>query len=194
MAARKDERDTPEQAVENTAETMAEGSRQAAEIGRQTRRAGESAAESAIHTSGRMAEQGANQAAEIGRRQSEQVRALLGAGTRLYGDLNETSKEDVDTLMQSSARLAKGVQDMSWEVMYYTQQSLQLGLRTANDLMTCRTVDDLLDLQRNFVRESVDTFLQESAKLLEMSSGVATDAAAPIQQRPQGEQRGNVRH
>lgn len=193
MAARKDERDTPEQAVENTAESMAEGSRQTAEIGRQTRRASEGAAEAALSTGSRLAEQGANQAAEIGRRQSEQVRALLGAGTRLYGDLNETSKEDVDTLMQTSARLAKGVQDMSWEVMYYTQQSLQLSIKTANDLMTCRTVDDLMNLQRNFMRASVDTFLQESAKLLEMSSGVATDAAAPIQQRPQGEPR-SMRH
>jgi len=126
---------------------------------------------------------GINQAADIGRRQSEQFRDMMGAGTRLYGDLGEVSRDDVDTLMQTSARLAKGVQDVSWEVMHYTQQSLQLSLRTCNDLMTCRTVEDMLSVQRNFMRQSVDSFLQESAKLLELSSGAASEAVQPIQGR-----------
>jgi|GEM_PF-4495469 Phasin protein. len=181
MAARKDERDTIGQVAEAADEPMAEADRQAADPGRHTRHATESVSDSALNAGTRLAEQGA----EAGRRQTDQVRALLGSGTRLYSDLNEVSKDDVDTAVRSGTRLARGMQDMSWEVMRYTQQSLQLGLRTANELMICRTVDDLLNVQRNFMRASIDTFLQESAKLLEMSGGVATDAAAPIQQRPE---------
>lgn len=164
MAAKKDDKDPGEQ--------MGEA---AVEAGRQTRRATETVAEA-----------GMSQASEMGRRQTEQVRALMGSGSRLYGDLSEVSRDDVDTLMQTSARLAKGVQDMSWEVMNYTQQSLQLSLKTANDLMTCRTVEDMLNVHRNFMRQSVDTFLQESARLLEMSSGVTNEVTAPMQQRSEG--------
>ncbi|MBC7907717.1 MAG: phasin family protein [Rhodospirillaceae bacterium] len=142
------------------------------EAGRQTRHAAESAAEA-----------GMGQATEMNRRQTEQMRALVGTGTRMYSDLGEFSRGDVDTLVQTSARLAKGVQDMSWEVMNYTQQSFQLSMKTANDLMTCRTIEDMLNVHRNFMRQSVDTFLQESARLLEMSSGVTNEVASPMQQR-----------
>jgi len=126
---------------------------------------------------------GFDQVADLGRRQTEQFQQLMGAGTRLYGDMGDVSREDVDTLLQTSARLAKGVQDMSWEMMHYTQQSLQLSLRTCNDLMTCRTVEDMLNVQRNFMRQSVDSFLQETSKILELSSGVTSEAIQPIQGR-----------
>lgn len=164
MAAKKDDKDPGEQ--------MGEA---AVEAGRQTRRTTESMQSAA--------EAGMDQASDVSRRQTEQVRALMGSGTRLYSDLSDVSRDDVDVFMQTGARLAKGVQNMSWEVMNYTQQSLQLSLKTANDLMTCRTVEDMLDVHRNFMRQSVDTFLQESARLLEMSSGVTSEVTAPIQQR-----------
>ncbi|MBC7952008.1 MAG: phasin family protein [Rhodospirillaceae bacterium] len=161
MAAKKDDKDP--------GEPMGEA---AIEAGRQTRRVTES-----------MVEAGMSQASDVSHRQTEQVRALMGSGTRLYADPGEVSRDDVDTVMQTSARLAKGVQSMSWEVMNYTQQSLQLSLQTANDLMTCRTIEDMLNIHRNFMRQSVNTFLQESARLLEMSSGVTDEVTAPIQQR-----------
>jgi hypothetical protein len=131
----------------------------------------------------RMAEQGFAQAGEMGRRQTEQARDLLGAGTRLYSDLGEVSRGDVDNLLETSARLAKGAQEVGWEMVHYTQQSLQASLRAANEIMTCRTVEDVLKVHRNFVRESMDSFLQESVKLLELSTGNAGDAAQSVQNR-----------
>lgn len=164
MAVKKDdkgEKDTIEQIGETNAEQMAE-------ISRQSRRA---------------AEENIAQATELGRRQTEQMRTLMSAGNRLSGQMGQVAQGDVDTFVQTGTRLAKGVQDMSWEMMSYTQQSLQLGLRTANDLMTCRTVEDMLKVHSNFVRQSMDTFLQESAKLMDMSTSVAGEATTPIQQR-----------
>lgn len=128
-------------------------------------------------------EQGADTAVDISRRQSEQARSLLGAGTRLYSDAGEVSRNDVDSLIETGARLAKGAQDVSWEVMHYTQQSLQMGMRCANEMMTCRTVEDMLKVHRNFVRQSMDSLLQESVRLLELSTGTAQSATEPIQGR-----------
>ncbi|MCR6631554.1 MAG: phasin family protein [Magnetospirillum sp.] len=131
----------------------------------------------------RSVEEGLDQMADLARRQAEQARSLLGSGTRLYGDLGEISQGDVNSLIETGARLAKGAQDMGWEMVHYTQQSLQLGMKTANEMMTCRTVEDMLKVHRNYVRQSVDSLLQESVKLLELSTGTATSMASPIQQR-----------
>lgn len=136
----------------------------------------------------RLMDQGLDEATEAGRRQAEQARSLLGAGTRLYSDVGEVSRDDVENLIETSARLARGAQEVGWEVMHYTQQSLQMGMRCANDLMTCRTVDDMLKVQRNFVRQSMDQLLQESVRLLELSTGSVQSAVGQAQQQQQQQQ------
>lgn len=141
------------------------------------------AASEQAEAGGRMMEQGLEEATDLTQRQSEQVRSLLGAGTRLYNDMGEIAPADVESLIETGARLAKGAQDVSWEMVHYTQQSLQLGMRCANELMTCRTVEDMLKVQRNFARQSVDSLLQESVKLLELSTGTVQDVAPSLQQR-----------
>lgn len=124
---------------------------------------------------GRMADRMLGQGADFGRLQQDQLQALFGASRGLAESGN------MDAVMQTGARLAKGMQDLSWEMMQYTQQSLRLSLKTANDMMTCRSVENMLEIQRDYMRESVDTFLEESAKILEMGSTVATEAVEPIE-------------
>lgn len=143
------------------------------------------AAEQQAEAGNRLLEQGLDQATELNRRQAEQARSLLGASTRLYSDLSDTSRGDVENLIETGARLAKGAQDVGWEVMHYTQQSLQLGMRCANEMMTCRTVEDMLQVHRNFVRQSVDSMLQESVRLLELSTGTVQSAVGQTQQTRQ---------
>lgn len=123
-----------------------------------------------METGSRMTDSVISQAAEFSQRQQDQMRAMFGASNGLADGAN------MDAVMQSSARLAKGMQDLSWEMMQYTQQSLRLSLKTANEMMTCRSVENMLEIQRDYMRESVDTFLEESAKMLEMSTSVASQA------------------
>lgn len=132
--------------------------------------------------------QAMDQASEVARRQAEQARTLLGQGTKLYADMGDLSRDDIGGLIETSARLAKGAQDVGWEMLNYTQQSLQMGMKAANEMMTCRTVEDMLDVQRNFVRQSVDSFLQESVRLMEISAGTTGQATAPMMQRFGGRQ------
>ncbi|MBI2236428.1 MAG: phasin family protein [Magnetospirillum sp.] len=140
-------------------------------------------AETGGESASRMATQGISNVTEFGRRSTDQMQQFVTAGARAYRDITDVSKDDVDAIMQTGAKLAKGMQDMTWEVMQYSQHSLRLGMRTANDLMGCRSMEDMMQLGREFMRESVDTFLQESARLLEMSSNVATEAVHPIKEK-----------
>jgi phasin family protein len=151
--------------------------------------------EQAMAASGRIAERGMQQASELGRRGSEQMRSLVGASARAYRDITDFSRGDVDTLMQTSAKLARGIQDVSWEVMQFTQASMRMSMQCANEMLTCRSVEDVVEVQRNFLKDSVDTILQEGARLLEISGHVATDAVSPITERIQQSQgEGATRH
>lgn len=183
MAAKKDQ--DGERNEGNGAEQTVEAGRQTVEAGRQGAERMRRGAGEAMESGNRMAERGFAQVADIGRRQADQMRSLMGASARVYGDVGNLSRGDMDALMQTGARLAKGVQDMSWEMMQYTQQSMQASMRAANEMMTCRSVEDMLSVQQNFMRQSVDTFLQESARLLELSNSVASDAVTPLNDRSQ---------
>jgi hypothetical protein len=140
-------------------------------------------AETGDEIASRMTAQGVSNVTEFGRRSTDQMQQFVTAGARAYRDMTDVSKDDVDVLMQSGAKLAKGMQEIGLEMMQYSQHSLRLGMRTANDLMGCRSVEDMMQLSREFMRESVDTFLQESARLLEISSTVASEAVHPIKEK-----------
>lgn len=126
-------------------------------------------------------------AADIGRQQAERAKTLMSASTKAYQDVAGSSKDDVEAIMQSGARLAQGMQEVGWEMVNFTNESLRCGLRAANDLMECRSVEDMVAVQRDYVKESVDIFLSESAKLLRMTSSTANEAVTPISQRVGGE-------
>jgi len=130
--------------------------------------------------------------------QQAAMESAMHAGARgaaeAVREFTDISHGDVDLLLQSGARLAKGMQDMGWEVMQYTQESLRMSLQAANQMMTCRTAEDWMQLQRNYLKDSVDTFLQESARLLQMSTHVTSDAVSPIADRIQTQAETVVRH
>ncbi|MBI5165500.1 MAG: phasin family protein [Magnetospirillum sp.] len=179
MASKRDDRESADRPAEATASEPAGAGEQPA----RTRRSAEGGGDGGGAT--RMAERNLAQATDIGRRSQEQMRSLMGASTRAYRDMSEFSRGDVDALMQTSARLAKGMQDMSWEMMQYTQDSLRMSMKAANSMMTCRSVEDFVQVQRDFLRDSVDTFLQEGARLLELSGSVANEAVSPLNERSQ---------
>lgn len=165
-----------QQAGQQGTESMARASRESMEAMRQ---GGE--------RSRRAAEAGLGQAADLGMRTTEQMRGLMNASARAYRDMGSVPGADVDSLMQTGARLAKGMQDMSWEMMQFSQNSWRMTMRVANQMMGCRSVEDMMQLQRDFVRESMDNLLQESARLLEMSSSVATEAPSQGTERGGGQ-------
>lgn len=163
------------------------------EQGERAAETGAQAAEETVEATERAAEnmqQGMRRAEDIGRQQAEQMRTVLSASTKAYQEVADYSKDDMEAMIQSGARLAKGFQEMSWEVMNFTQESLRASLRAANDLMECRSVEDFVAVQRNYLKESVDSFLSESAKLLQMTSAAADEAVNPINQRVEGGRRG----
>lgn len=174
MASRKDDKDTPERA--DAGEEMGRAADTARRAGERTARAGVETASGAVREAG-----------DIGADQADRIRGLLGSSARAYRDL--AADGDMDAILQTGARLARGMQDVGWEVMQFSQTSLRMQLRAANDLMSCRSIEDMVQVQQDLVREGMDTLLQEGARLLEISSNVATDALGPLSHQRQGSER-----
>ncbi len=164
--------DEASRTMESGRQAMEQASQQATELGRQS-----------AEQTARIADRAIRQTAELARSRQEEAHNLLGMSTSAYRDITEHSRADFDAMMQSSARLARGLQEMGWEMTHFTQKSMRLSMQLANDLLECRTVEDVIARQRDYVKETVDALIAESARLLHLSSRIANDAVSPISDR-----------
>ena len=183
MAIKKDEADEAQRAGRSAEEAGRDLGRTAEDATQQMAGLGRRATEQTAD----IADRGLRQAADMMRQRGQDMGKLFAVPGQAYQDLTEYSKADVEALVQSSTRLARGLQEMGWEVSQFTQESVRLGLQLTNELLECRSVEDLVARQRDFIKESVDIVLSRSARLLSLSSRVANDAVTPINQRIGGE-------
>lgn len=140
----------------------------------------------------RMTQQGASKAAELGRQQGEQMGRAFQASASALGDLADLSCGDLAKVANTQARLTQAMQEMGWEFMRFAQDSMRTSLRTANDIAHCRSVEDIASLQRDFMRETMEQWMEGSARLLRIGSDAASEAVDELESGAE-EQQGRSR-
>jgi hypothetical protein len=56
------------------------------------------------------------------------------------------------------------------------QEAMRQNVETAQSFMRCRTLGELVEVQSDWMRRSLDNFLSRGARLSELSAGLAVDA------------------
>ena len=143
----------------------------------------ERAVEQAAAPGRRAGDTAQQQAAEATKHQGDQWRNVLDNSAQYYRDVAELSRDDVEAFFQSSARMARGMQEVVWEMINLTQENVSLGAKHANSLLQCRSIEDAFARQRDFLKETVNSLMSCGAKVLQMSTQVTNEAVAPINQR-----------
>lgn len=100
-----------------------------------------------------------------------------------YEDMATFGKENVDALVQSGTIVAKGAEEAGKQMAAFTQSSVEKGVAAGKAAFAVKSLRELLDLQNAYVKQSVDAFVAESAKMQELSAKVANEAFAPINAR-----------
>ena len=97
-----------------------------------------------------------------------------------YEDMATFGKENVDALVQSGTIVAKGAEDLGKEVVAFAQASFDKQVATGKAVLSAKSIREIVDLQNDYIKSSVDAFVAESTKLHEMSVQVANAAFAPL--------------
>ena len=58
------------------------------------------------------------------------------------------------------------------------QDALRQNVETAQNLMRCRTVSDVVEVQTEWLRRSLDNFFERGSRLSELSAELAADAVS----------------
>jgi phasin family protein len=120
------------------------------------------------------------QTATAAKEQFEKTTAQL---LKSYEDLQAASKANVEALVESSSIAAKGAEDLSREVVAYSQSTLDKSITTGKALLTAKSLQEVVELQNSFFKSSFDAFISEATRIQELTVKVTNDALAPLSAR-----------
>lgn len=100
-----------------------------------------------------------------------------------YEDLTSLGQENIEAVVQANTVLAKGAEVIGKELMGIAQASFETAATAAKAYFGAKTLQDVIQLNNDLAKTSLDRFLANSAKLSEIGLKVTNEALAPIGQR-----------
>jgi len=111
-------------------------------------------------------------------RVNDQFTQVLGFSGPQAEELTRRSSENIQALTEAGTVLAKGAQDLSREWIGFAQDRQAKNIEGFKRLVGCRSVQDLIAVQSDLVRDSFQELIATNKRLAELSVRVTNDAAA----------------
>ena len=118
-------------------------------------------------------------------RSTEQFGRTLGVsgeGVQQATEATERSARNTQTLLYTGTAAARVMGEMSQEYFQMVRHQLEKNMDHMNELWTCRTPQDFAAVQSDMVRETVETALESSRRIADMSLKMADDTGKQIKQ------------
>jgi phasin family protein len=113
----------------------------------------------------------------------EHVEKANQAMIKTAEEMQKLSKENLEACIQASQIIAKGMQELGREWTAYMQESLERSAAAAKALMAARSFQEVVSLQSDWVKASLDKLVAETTKLSERTVKVTNEAMEPISAR-----------
>ncbi|ANW00346.1 phasin family protein [Bradyrhizobium icense] len=181
-----------ERAAEQTTRIGQAAADQAARVGQAAAEAGEQLAQASANLLKQNAETlqntwrfGLEAATSVIGRSTEQLGRTLGVsgeGVRQATEATERSARNAQTLLYTGTAAARVMGGMSQEYFQMVRHQVEKNMDHLKELWTCRTPQDFAAVQSDMVRETVETALESSRRMADMSLKMADDAGKQITQ------------
>lgn len=96
-----------------------------------------------------------------------------------FESLVDLSRENFAAAAKANRALSEGMQAIGQEILTYARSSLESASQAATALLEAKTLDEVIQLNTDLAKTSLETLLARSAKLSEMGVSVANEALAP---------------
>jgi hypothetical protein len=156
-------------------------------------------ADAAVDITQRVADQG-REVIWLGVRAAAGVNGRLadvsyGRGHRIVGEVSrsldiyrqagEATAENVQALFASWTVLGRGVQEMQHAWLEILDRATERGARKPQDLLRCKSIEEVAEIQRDLWTDSVSHALEASSTLLQIAGRITQEAMRPLQNRTQ---------
>jgi phasin family protein len=177
--------DAARRAGERAAEQSTRIGQAAAEAGEEVARAGADMLKQNVETLQNTWRSGLEAATSVMGRSSEQFGRTLGLSgeeAQKATEATERSARNAQTLLYIGTAAARVMGGMSQEYFQMVRHQVEKNLDHMNKLLTCRTPQDFAAAQSDIVRETVETALESSRRVADMSLKMADETGKQIKQ------------
>jgi phasin family protein len=157
----------------------------AAEVGEEVARASANLLKQNVETIQNTWRSGLESATSVMGRSTEQIGRTLGVsgeGAQQATEATERSARNAQTLLYTSTAAARVMGDVSQEYFQMVRHQLEKNMDHMRELWTCRTPQDFAAIQTDMMRETVETALESSRRIADMSRKMADEAGKQIKQ------------
>lgn len=120
---------------------------------------------------------------EIGREGMENFARASDAFTRLSSEMLGICRDNVEALIECCNLSVNAAREMSTEITSVCNRSFSDSVELSKDLFSCRTINDVVELQNRTVKQAVDTYFSETNKLCNLAFEHCTEALEPLNDR-----------
>jgi len=159
-------------------ERAAEAGKKAAE---EARRAGADMVRRAGEATRSNLESGLNSTVQTFKQVTDQFTQVLGFAGPQTDELARRSAQNIEAVSQASTVLTNGAHEISREWFDVMRERLAKNIEDMNRLASCRSVQDLIAVQSQIVRDRLGHTVDSSRRIAEVSIRVADEAARIIQ-------------
>lgn len=100
-----------------------------------------------------------------------------------FGEFNTFSKDNVEAFVQSMTTAGKGVEQLNSHVVAFTKQAMEDSITNAKRMAGAKSVQEVIEMQTDFAKSSLDAYLGEVNKLTDLVAGSVKDTFKPINAR-----------
>jgi len=167
--------DAIRQMSEKTADQTRRMGETAIEAGQEVARAGANLLQQNAETLQSTLRFGLDMATAVMGRSTDHVSRAFGLSGVEVQQSTERAARNAATILHSSTALAKGMKGMSQEYFAFLRHQIENSMERMNELWRCRTPQDVAAVQSDFMRESVESAMESSQRIADLSLKVTND-------------------
>ncbi len=114
---------------------------------------------------------------------NDQTKGAMEKGTKMVEEMNVFTKGNVEAMVESSKIAVKGMEQLAQDAADYARTSLEGLTQAVRTMSTVKSPTELMKLQSDFMRQSFDAMVAQTAKSTEAMMKLAGEVAQPVSNR-----------
>ena len=114
---------------------------------------------------------------------NQAFRETVERSLETLNQLNEVSKKNLEAVVASVGAATRGAEALGAQAMSYSKSSVEQGMDAARALSAVKSVQEAVELQTNFARTALETYLSEMNRMSETVAASVKDSLAPLNER-----------
>jgi phasin family protein len=107
----------------------------------------------------------------------------MDRGTKVFDEMGEFSRGNLEAIAESGRIMARGVEAMGQEAAAFAKRAYESQLAAFRTLSAVKNPTDLFKIQGDLVRKSFDAAVAETSRNTEATLKLAGEVAQPLQNR-----------